>query len=269
MVKLNISAISKYSSSPSFPPLGHAKPASYDDDMQADDGTDYNYEDESSSQDRISSESNSVTDDLIPTTLGKAKTEYHAKPGESVTMQCPIMNKGKSVVIWYKGKTAVSTDSATFSPDKKYEVDFEWSLKIKNVDLKDEDSYQCKIVPGNLSLFAKLLIVKTPVIRIIEGDRDVTNQQLSFHEGEKIRLDCQTTDNPQPKYIWSLNGTRLDKQHGVVVDKGVLIIENAQSHHSDIFQCLAENNQGLLTHKIVSIHVDCKWRRFLIFPVSL
>lgn len=226
--------------------------------MQADDGSDYDYDDDNTSQDRLSSETNQVTDDVIPTTLGKAKTEYFAKIGENVTLQCPVVNRGNSIVMWYKGENIVTQDRTYMNKNKRYDLASDWSLTIVFVEESDEDYYSCRIVPNNLELKAKLLVVKAPTIRIIEENRDVTGQQLSFRQGDKIRLDCMSTDNPQPKFIWSLNGDRLDKQHGVVVEKGVLVIESATSHHSDIFQCLAENGQGLLTHKTVSIHVDCK-----------
>lgn len=230
-------------------------PTADDDDMQNDD--DYNYDDESA-QDQKSNENNSVAVDRLPTTIGKAKTEYNVIVGESVRLDCPVMNKGNAIVMWYKGDVFLTQDQQILEPSNRFKLTPQWSLEIKNVKGSDEGSYQCKIVPGDLTLSIKLLIKRSPEIKIIEGNRDVTEQQLSFREGEKIRLDCQSEDNPQPKYIWSLNGTRLDKQNGVIVEKGTLIIESAEPHHSDIFQCLAENSFGLLTHKTVAIHVDCK-----------
>lgn len=231
-----------------------------DEEMQADDGSDYDYFDENASQDRISSETNQVSDDVLPPSFGKTKTEYYAKPGESISLKCPINNQGNNVVMWLKGETYITQDKTfVINNDKKrYELGDDSSLTIKNIQDGDEDYYTCKLLPSNLELKPKLFIIKAPSIRIIEENRDVTDQQLSFREGDKIRLDCMSQDNPQPKFIWSLNGARLDKQHGVVVDKGVLIVESAQPHHSDIFQCLAENSQGLVEHKTVTIHVDCK-----------
>lgn len=233
-----------------------------DEEMQADDGSDYDYDDDNTSQDRKSAETNQVTDD-IPTTLGKTKSEYYSNPGESVTLLCPVMNRGGSIVMWYKGESVVTQDKAIINnKDKRYKVNSDWSLVIEYVEEGDEDYYTCKIVPNNLELKAKLFVVKPPTIRIIQDNRDVTDQQLSFIEGEKIQLDCMSTDQRQPKIIWSLKGERLEKQHGVIVEKGVLVIEKAEGHHSDVFQCLAENTQGLLTHKTVTIHVDCEY----IFP---
>lgn len=238
---------------------GHGMPTA-DEDMQSDDGSDYDYLDENTSQDKISSETNQVTGPVIPTTLGKAKTEYFVNPGESVAIQCPVMNRGQSIVMWYKGENVVTQDKTiVMNKHKRYNVNSNWSLVIDNVENSDEDYYTCKIVPNNLSLKAKLFVIKAPSIRIIQDNRDVTEQQLSFRQGDRIRLDCMSSDQPQPKFIWSLNGTRLDRQHGVVVEKGVLEIESAGANHSDLFQCLAENAQGLLTHKTVSIHVECEF----------
>lgn len=227
--------------------------------MQGDDGGDYDYPDESSSaQDKMSSETNQVTDDVMPTTMGKAKTEYSVRAGEKVTLQCPVNNLGGSIILWYKGQDIVTQDRTYIIKDKRYELTSNWSLIIKDVKVSDEGVYTCNVVPNNLNLKAKLIVIRPPTIQIIEEGRDVTDQQLSFRQGEKIRLDCQSGDNPQPKFIWSLNGARLEKQNGVVVDRGTLVIESAQAHHSDVFQCLAENSHQLLTHKTVTIHVDCE-----------
>lgn len=228
-----------------------------DDEMQADDGSEYEYEDDNASQDKLSSENNSVTDDVEPTTLGKVKTEYFANPGETLTLQCQVINKGKSLVIWYKGENIITQDKTIINNKfTRYSFD-EDSLIIKDIEESDQDHYKCEILPSRISLKVKLMVSKPPTIRILMENRDVTRQQLSFREGDMIRLDCQSEEHPQPKYIWSLNGTRLDKQHGVVVNQGVLVIESAQSHHSDHFQCLADNGHGV-THQSVNIHIDCK-----------
>lgn len=227
-----------------------------EEEMQNDD--DYNYDDESG-QDQKSNENNSVPTDRLPITMGKAKTEFNVVVGGSVRLDCPVQNKGNAIVMWYKGDNLVTQDKHVLEPSNRFNVTPQWSLEIKDVKVSDEGSYQCKIVPDDISLTIKLMIKRTPAIQIIEGNRDVTEQQLSFREGDKIRLDCQSQDHPQPKYIWSLNGTRLEKQNGVIVDKGTLIIESAEPHHSDIFQCLAENSFNLLTHKTVAIHIDCKF----------
>lgn len=227
--------------------------------MQGDDGSDYpNYDEEASNQDDSSPESTGGTNEELPTSLGKAPSDYHAKLGETVTFKCPIINRGQSIVMWYKGDILVTQDRSYVVKDKRFELNADWSLILKNVSASDENNYTCQIVPTNLKVMARLHVIKPPTIRIIQGGTDVTDQQLSFREGERIRLDCESSDHPQPKFIWSLNGERLDKQDGVVVEKGELVVESAQAKHSDVFQCFAENEYKLITHKTVTIHVDCE-----------
>lgn len=226
-----------------------------DDDMLNDDEYASEYEDEntSSAKDTKPVEDNHVH---LPPTMEKTWTTYTADLGAQAKIRCPVQNKGLEVIMWYKGDELIGQDRVALQ--SLYEIDHEFSLVIKKVTGTDEGEYTCNLVPSTLLSSAKLYVKQAPIVRITDGSRDIMDRTMTFREGDKIRLVCDAQGFPIPELRWDTKHHRLNDMPGVVVTKGELIIENAEPHHSGIYECHAINENNQASSATVHIVIECK-----------
>ncbi|GAB0090789.1 uncharacterized protein DMENIID0001_055520 [Sergentomyia squamirostris] len=232
------------------------KPADeYDYNVQGDDGDDYTYDDdENASVDKSgNTEYNNVA---LEPEIEVDETETEVKPDEMVKLTCRVKNlSSKTVVTWNIGDRILTMDSNTVSNDKRFHVDSNKNLIIDHVQAADEGVYTCKILPQGINMKVKLVVSRSPTVRIYDNVRDISGSVRTYREGEKIILDCRPSGTPEPSVTWSSHGVRIDRVNGVNVEGGRLTIERAEHHHARVYQCLADNSIGKPAHESVTINI--------------
>ncbi|XP_055692165.1 hemicentin-2 isoform X1 [Lutzomyia longipalpis] len=226
-------------------------------EMQKDDGDDYNYPDEdNTSVDRSQNTEYNSVGGLEPL-LEVLETDMEVKPGESARIVCRAKNlSNKTVIMWYFEENLIAMGpSLLITNDRMHLKPSEQSIMIDNVQQSDEGVYMCKILPHDLSMRTKLIVSRSPTVRIYDNMRDVSGSSRTYREGDKITLECRPSGNPEPTVTWSSHGVRLDRISGVKVDNGRLTIERAEHHHARVYQCLADNSIGKPAHESVTINV--------------
>lgn len=123
-------------------------------------------------------------------------------------------------------------------------------LTLRKIDRKFNGEWKCIVsnVAGNDSFSFNVTVLASPVIHaswnlnnrvsdflFTESDID----ERTFKAGEKLELNCTAFGYPKPKVYWK-------KATDVISEGESLVIENLQFHHSDIYTCGAENNQGIV-----------------------
>lgn len=191
--------------------------------------------------------------------MEKTWAVYNASVGDRTAIHCPVKNKGQHVIMWYKGEELLAQDRMSLL--KPFEVDADFSLVIPKVNRSDEGDYTCKLIPSDLLSSAKLNVKQAPTVKINDGARDVMDRTMSYREGEKIRLACEGHGFPRPSIHWDTKRHRLHDMSGVIVEKGLLIIENAEPHHSGIYECRAENEANQSAVASVHVVIECEKTR--------
>lgn len=212
------------------------------------------YNNEYAEDDGPSKENNQVQ--LTPPTMEKTWAVYNSSIGDRVTLYCPVKNKGDHSILWYRGDLLLAQERMVL--ERRYEVDSDFSLIIPNVMGSDEGDYTCKVLPSDLLSSCKLNVAQPPTVKITDGSRDVMDRTMTYREGEKIRLICDAHGFPRPTIQWDTKHHRLNDLAGVIVNKGDLIIENAEPQHSGIYECKAENENNQSTNASVHVVIECK-----------
>lgn len=121
-------------------------------------------------------------------------------------------------------------------------------LIIQNIDRQVNGQWQCIVSnqAGNDSFTFDVVVMASPVIHaswnlnsrvsdFLHTESDI--DERTFKVGQRLELHCQAQGFPKPKVFWK-------KATDVIAEGEVLVIEDLQFHHSDIYTCGAENNQG-------------------------
>lgn len=238
--------------------IAHTKPAETPSTPSAEDylmdEDDYNneYDDENAGS---AKEDNNVN--LTPPKMTTTWTMYVADIGDRVKIQCPVIDLGQDVILWYRGTEMLAQDKIAINT--AFEVDSNRSLIIRSVDSSNVGDYTCKLEPSQQLSTGHLDVRQAPTVKITDGLRDIMDRTMTYREGEKIRLVCEGLGFPKPELSWDTKHHRLSDMSGVITDKGDLVIENAEPHHSGIYECRAVNEKKETAHASVHIVIECKW----------
>lgn len=125
--------------------------------------------------------------------------------------------------------------------------------------MSDDDVYTCQIMPENISMKAKLVVIPKLHAQIVVGDRDVSERAITYPENQSIQVECKVTGDQSNNvhFKWSLNGTRVQTDDNLKINDGILTINKANRHHIGMYQCLADNGTGDPSHASINIKVRC------------
>lgn len=165
------------------------------------------------------------------------KKEIKLREGEGLELLCPFENF--NLVSWTLNNKSIENIPHDKSENK---------LTLHKVDGSINGDWKCEVSnsAGNDMFPFKVSILASPVIHaswnlnsrmsdflVTESDID----EKSFKVGETLTLNCEAQGFPKPKVIWK-------KASDQIGEGETLIIENLEFHHSDIYTCNAENEQG-------------------------
>lgn len=179
--------------------------------------------------------------------------------GETVNLTCRVEGESKpnkNLVQWVKGSLALGFPPIVRERYEQMIGPDDYSLKIENVQLSDEDDFECQITPhGMRSQVGKLEIITppktvdvTPVDKKIQITRDGEREILEVVEGVPTRLRCIATDSkPKTNVTWQINGDQLDAQSSISGDLLLTTVSELtlipqKSHHNQAVSCFAIND---------------------------
>lgn len=169
-----------------------------------------------------------------------------------------------NVVMWINGTNYITSGKFVFPNDGRISLDNKYyTLNITNVQVEDDSVYTCLVQPQNITMKATLEVAYDPVAKIYADDgREISGRGLSFHEGERVDVKCNSTGKAPLKIKWSANGQEVVSDGNILLQNGHLIINKADNTHVRLYQCLADHGSSL-AHATVNINIQCKFKFFL------
>lgn len=192
--------------------------------------------------------------------------------GETVSLQCLLDGPTKTdpyMVQWVKGNLALGFPPLTNDRYTQIIGPKNYSLQIENVQLSDEDEFECQITPVGLrSKTAKLEALappKTVDISPVGGEIKIIKQQkkeiYQVIEGKPTRLRCIATDSkPKTDLEWKISETGLNSSTSVSGDillttfSEVILLPQKEDHGKEL-TCFA-SNQALKEPIDVAVVLD-------------
>ncbi|XP_017048111.1 interference hedgehog isoform X1 [Drosophila ficusphila] len=172
------------------------------------------------------------TDRTPPYFLQRPPTEYSARPGETVVLECPGVGSPRPTVIWSSPNVAeIYNNRSKILP---------YGLQITEVRPEDQGSYICMLDNGiapAIDHTIKLSVLQRPTI--LRGPASTLT-----NESNPLLLDCSATGNPQPDIYWLINGEDATKDPEAQVDNRSLHLRRVQKRHAGVVQCFAKNILG-------------------------
>ncbi|XP_043949057.1 interference hedgehog isoform X2 [Drosophila biarmipes] len=172
------------------------------------------------------------TDRTPPYFLQRPPTEYSARPGETVVLECPGVGSPRPRVIWSSPNVVgIYNNRSKILP---------YGLQITDLKPEDQGSYICMLDNGiappidhtiNLSVLQRPTISSGPAATL-------TN------ESSPLTLACRATGNPEPEIYWLINGEDATNDPEAIVFNQSLQLKRVQKRHAGVVQCFAKNTLG-------------------------
>lgn len=160
--------------------------------------------------------------------------------------------------MWYNKTTLITQSKFIISSDPRISIDEKYSLHINNVQESDASQFYCKILPDAIEVKVVLEIEIKPTAVILDKEgRNISGRQMTYHQGDRIEIECRSPSHPNSKIKWFSKGERVvSGSDNVHVNNGILIIDSADHEHVKLYQCLADNGVSV-GHATFSINVQC------------
>ncbi|XP_036333889.1 neural cell adhesion molecule 2-like isoform X1 [Rhagoletis pomonella] len=227
----------------------------YEDDADADENDDGGGEEGDDYEDEVS---NGEAADMKPAELRaqppyfvEPEVEIYTQPAQSLLIDCAVQNiQANNVIMWYKDKIVIATGQFVMYPN--VDVLKNNSLIIKNVTVKDAGDYYCEVLPERVRMHA-LLEVDESLMIFCDG-QEVTNRSLVFRQGEPHHCECKYYSLENVQIKWFIDGKRAE----TVVERVLgeqLYIDNVDTIHGGIYQCLADDRSQEPPHAMIIVEV--------------
>ena len=167
------------------------------------------------------------------------KKEIKLRENDGLELICPFENYDS--ISW-----SFDNDTIESFPHDKSDN----KLILHKIDRQASGEWRCSVtnLAGSESFAFNVTVSASPVIHaswnlnnrvsdflVTESDID----EKTFQVGERLALNCTAHGFPKPKVLWR-------KSIDLIGEGETLIINNLQFHHSDIYTCSAENDQGVV-----------------------
>lgn len=165
------------------------------------------------------------------------KTQMKLREGDQIELICPFENFNS--IHWSLNDVAYLKKGAS-----------ENRLKLEKLSESESGIWKCEVVnsAGNEIFSFNVSVSTSPMVHaswnlnhgmaeflFTESDID----ERYFKVGETLKLSCSAKGSPKPKIVWK-------KSTDVIAEGEMLVIENLEFHHSDIYTCSAQNENGIV-----------------------
>ncbi|XP_039954727.1 neural cell adhesion molecule 2 [Bactrocera tryoni] len=186
-----------------------------------------------------------------PPYFEETEVNIYTRPGENLLLDCAAKNiHSKNVIMWYKGKIVIATGQ--FVMDPNVDVLKNNSLVIQNVTSKDAGDYYCEVLPEKVRMHA-LVEVDESLMIFCDG-HEVTNETLVFVQGEPHVCVCKYYSLENVQIKWFIDGKRAESLVERVLGEQ-LYIDNVDTKHGGIYQCLADDLSQEPPHAMIVVDV--------------
>lgn len=168
-----------------------------------------------------------------PTFLLEPPTEFYAKLGESLILECPGIANPPPKATWSRPNGLLDFNDHRISVHG-------YGLQINDVRIEDQGTYICRLDNGE-----NAVKVHTMEFNILQSPEIVEAPKQSLtNESERLELHCSAIGFPKPEIYWLINGenTRFDSL--ITQEESKLIISSVEKRHAGIVQCFARNELG-------------------------
>lgn len=168
-----------------------------------------------------------------PTFLLEPPTEFYAKIGESVVLECPGVSNPIPKATWSRPNGNLDFNDHRISVSG-------FGLQINDVRLNDQGTYICRLDNGE-----NPVKVHTMEFKILQAPEIVEAPRTSLtNESDRLDLHCRATGFPKPEIYWLINGENTRFDSFITQDESNLIISSVEKRHAGIVQCFARNELG-------------------------
>lgn len=167
----------------------------------------------------------------------------------------PIQNYSwKNSRIFFENKPNENLDNYIVEKQED-EKSFQYFLRIENVSVKDNGTYECFLANhlGGEKKVIQLVVRTMPRIERIVVQignntewKIVEDENVDILENHKISLNCLVNGFPAPGNIWN-HGEAENNQ----TFDNPFVIEHIQEAHIGFYQCDAQNSVGLTSKKVM------------------
>ncbi|XP_046728282.1 hemicentin-1 isoform X2 [Silurus meridionalis] len=166
------------------------------------------------------------------------------KAGQNLSLICHVQSTPPAVIKW----TVNNHPYTGFSVDETGRS----LLMIENVSVRDSGSYVCSAENsvGSIRTLAFIRITEPPVLT------GVGRISVFVSHGAVVVLDCPVRGTPAPVLRWFKDGRLLQvNDHLHRLHNGSLVLYGAMSMDSGDYQCVAENEVGVI-ERMISLKVQ-------------
>jgi Immunoglobulin domain len=165
------------------------------------------------------------------------KKEIKSREGDSLELLCPFENFKEVRWRYENGSIDNFTHESIENRLKLTKLDRfasgEWSCNASNSAGSETFAYNVTVLASPVIRASWNLNDRVSEFLVTESDID----EKTLKVGESLKLTCAAEGFPKPKVIWR-------KGTDTIAEGETLLVENLQFHHSDIYTCSAENEQG-------------------------
>uniref|UniRef100_A0A8C2GUD9 Contactin 4 n=1 Tax=Cyprinus carpio TaxID=7962 RepID=A0A8C2GUD9_CYPCA len=156
----------------------------------------------------------------------------HVAKGSSVRLECFALGNPVPSISWKRA------DGSPF-PGKMKINHSNGVLEIPYFRPEDSGLYECVAENSKGRSIAKGRLV-------FQSEWSQTLYDANMAIESDLHWECKANGKPQPVYQWLKNGQPLVSQDRIRVDGGALTISNINLMDSGMYQCLAENDNGII-----------------------
>lgn len=228
----------------------YARPDKYDEGFVEDTPQDYDDDDDADAADK----ENKDTISGPPMILSKPMS-YDIEAGKTVEFPCEIVNAENQATQWKKDDVLLFVGQIQMMKEKKHiRISQNNSLIITNVTKEDSSSnYVCEILtqPNPIKLVHKLVVDNDWSDRSI---RPSPKKNIHINEGESVVFGCETGFKPSKEMKWAFKGSI--PHFNEEINGNFITIKKATHKNHGHYQCLAEDEAGILHYESVDIFVS-------------
>ncbi|XP_050539272.1 interference hedgehog-like [Daktulosphaira vitifoliae] len=168
-----------------------------------------------------------------PQFITKPPSLYIAQKNSNISIECAPYGEPVPTIQWFNNHKTIliNNNKTTIEPGL---------LTISNLSIEDSGVYECfaENVNGRINYEIKLEVQESPNIK------NGPNEPVIINEGTSEILKCEAVGTPTPKISWYLNGEILTNNRNIIVNDGVLTLNNTPKNYSGFIQCFACNTLG-------------------------